>query len=105
MGDTRAYVVALDVLDPTLDVSAVKAVIKSSPVFGGWWNHLPGVFLVTTDRDAEAISAALRPVTGESSVLVIGADLGDSQGWLPSPAWDWVQRRAAPSDELASAAE
>ncbi len=86
----QPYLVAVD---PTVDVLALKDVMKGGNGFSHWWNHIPGVFLVISRLTADEITERLRPVTGESRVLVMGVRLEDSEGWLPQESWKWIKRR------------
>lgn len=90
----RTYIVTLDALDPILDFAAVKEAIKGSPHVQAWWNHLPGVFLVTSNLDADGVSELLRPHTGRARFLVLAVELAQSEGALPEQGWDWIVRRA-----------
>ena len=87
----QPYLVAVD---PTVDVLALKDVVKDGDGFSHWWNHIPGVFLVTSRLTADEITERLSPVTGESRVLVMAVRLEDSEGWLPQESWKWIRRRA-----------
>ena len=98
--DKRAYLIAVDILNPNLNYVKIKEYIKAFPLFDGWWSHLPGIFLVTTEASAEEIADVLRPETGDTHLLVIETNLGESEGWLPSRAWDWIRRRT-PSEAKA----
>ena len=90
----RTYVVTLDALDPKLDLPAAKRAIKESPHVRAWWNHLPGVFLVTSDLDADGVSELLRPYTHKARFLVVAVELAQSEGALSEPEWDWIVRRS-----------
>ena len=93
MANKHVYLIALDILNPTLDPIKLKGLIKTDPIFSSWWNHLPGVFLVTSDATADDITDLLRTVTGETNLLVMEANPSESEGWLPSRGWDWIRRR------------
>jgi len=90
----RTYVVTLDALDPMLDLAAVKQAIKGSPHVRAWWNHLPGVFLVTSGLDADGVSELLRPHVRGARFLVMAVELAQSEGALSERGWDWIVRRS-----------
>ena len=90
----RTYAITLDVLDPTIDFAAVKQAIKESSHVRGWWNHLPGVFLVTSDLDADGVSELLQPYTRGARFLVVAVELAQSEGALSEQAWNWIVRRS-----------
>lgn len=93
MKNNHVYVIATDILDPRLDPVKLKDLIKSDPTFSAWWNHLPGVFLVTSEANAEEITDVLRTVVNKTNLLVIEANPSESEGWLPTRSWDWIRRR------------
>lgn len=90
----RTYIVTLDALDPMVDFPAVKQAIKGSPHVRAWWNHLPGVFLVTSDLDADGVSELLRPYTRGARFLVVAVELAQSEGALSEQGWNWIVRRS-----------
>jgi hypothetical protein len=60
------------------------------------------VFLVVSDQDATAISAAIRKYTRKARLLVVEANPEQSDGWLTEEGWKWISRRSAQaSDEPA----
>lgn len=89
----RTYFISFDSSDPTVDLDALKEFIKTDPVFRGWWNHIPFVFLVTSDEDAAAISEKLKPYTKTAKLLVMETNPAESEGWLPERSWSWIRRR------------
>ena len=91
---SRTYLITLDLLDPTLDLDALKEFVKTSAIFENWWNHIPGVFLVVSDRSAATIGKALRRYTKEARLLVIESNTDRSDGWLPESSWKWIRRRS-----------
>ncbi len=90
----RTYIATFDVLDPTTDFITLKQAIKESSHVQGWWNHLSGVFLVTSDLDADGVSELLRPHTHKARFLVVAVKLAQSEGALSEQAWDWIVRRS-----------
>ncbi len=90
----RTYIIVFDASDPDLDFASVAEYIKDSPDFSAWWQHLPYVFLVTSELDAGGIRTKLRQHAGEARFLVMAADPGDSDGWLRKKSWEWIKKRA-----------
>lgn len=99
---TKTYLISLDLLDPTMDLDGLKEFIKTSEIFENWWNHIPGVFLVVSDRDAAAISKAIRRYTSDARLLVIETNPLDSDGWLSERAWRWVRHRSTTTERSAA---
>jgi hypothetical protein len=89
----RTYVITFDSSDPTVDLESLKEFVRSSPDFGGWWNHIPFTFLVTSDLDAETLSEHLRQYTKNAKLLVMEVNPSESDGWLPKRSWTWIRRR------------
>jgi hypothetical protein len=91
----RTYILTLDPADPTADVRGMMAFIQESPLFDSWWNHIPAVFLVTSNHGAAEISNALRQYTKDARLLVMEVFPAESEGWLPDQSWTWIRKRAA----------
>ncbi len=91
---SRTYLITFDLLDPTLDLDALKEFIRTTSIFENWWNHIPGVFLVVSDKDAGAISNAIRRYTKDARLLVIETNTAESEGLLPERSWKWIRRRS-----------
>lgn len=98
----NTYLISLDLLDPTLDLDGLKEFVKTSDMFENWWNHIPGVFLVVSSRDAASISKAVRRYTNEARLLVTKTNLQDSDGWVSERAWRWVRRHSADTEKSAA---
>jgi len=89
----RAYIVAVDARTVDKDIAAIKDYIQTSSSINNWWNYIPCVFIVISPLTADAISEELKPLTRDTSLLVIEANLENSEGWLPERAWSWIRRR------------
>jgi hypothetical protein len=89
-GNTYALTICPDA--PNRARSALIEVLKTDERVTGWWNHLPNLYLLTSDRTAAVISDMVEPAIKPWSFLVIRVDPADAQGWLPERAWPWIQR-------------
>lgn len=89
----KTYLLAFDVLESADATKAVKRLIKDSPDFPHWWNYIPGVFLLTSEMNAEQIADEIRPVSDDANFIVLEIDPNNSQGWLPEKSWEWIKRR------------
>ena len=94
----RTYIVTVDLLDPTLDLEAFQDFIRTTPLLENWWNHIPGVFLVISDRSPTELSKAMKPFTHSARLLVMEVDPTRSDGWLPDVSWEWIRRREQTPD-------
>ena len=93
MSERHTYAIVLDVLNPALDISKVKTLLKPSRSFQGWWNHIPGCSLVTSERSADEITDEIMPASGDARLLVMEVNPTATEGWLPETSWAWVRRR------------
>ena len=89
-----AFLIAFDLRDQTLEYDLALRYILDCREFEAWWNHMPGVFLVITRLSANEISNRLRAFTKQSNLLVVQADLQNSDGSLSRNAWEWIIKRA-----------
>lgn len=94
----RSYIITFDLLDPTIDLEALKEFVKTTNLFDNWWNHIPGVFLVVSQNDAATISAAIRQFTKDARLLIMAVDPNDSEGWLSEQSWKWIRKRSGRSN-------
>jgi hypothetical protein len=100
---SKTFLIALDLLDPALDLDGLNEFVKTSPLFDNWWNHIPGVFLVLSDTSADVISKAVRRYTKSARMLVIETNPEESEGWLSERGWKWIRRRSGqPTDQVAA---
>ncbi len=90
----RTYIIVFDASDPDLDFASIRQHVKDSSAFNAWWQHLPSMFLVTSDLDASGIQEFLRQHSGDARFLVMAVDPTDSDGWLPERSWRWIKKRA-----------
>jgi hypothetical protein len=102
MMSDKIYMITLDSTDPAVETRGLKGFLKSSSDIKNWWNHIPFVYLVVTNLEADAISDRVRPFTGNARFLVMEVDLAESEGALPEKAWRWIRARSG-QGELSSA--
>jgi hypothetical protein len=67
--------------------------IESDPRISDWWNHIPGFYIVVSDRRASELTALMKPYVDPWPFMVVKVDLDDAKGWLPNEAWSWLQKR------------
>ena len=90
-----SFLIAFDLLAPSVNYDGAVAYIRDCSDFNAWWNHMPGVFIVTTRLRADEISERLRAFTKHSNLLVVHVDLENSDGRLSRKVWDWINRRSS----------
>lgn len=88
----RTFLIAVDAWNTSHDISTVKDYITSTPKISNWWNYIPYVFIVRTELSPDELSRDLRQFTKDASLLVIEVRHEVSQGLLPKPAWDWLDK-------------
>lgn len=98
----KMYLIALDGTDSALDWSLVKGFIKAK--FDYWWSHIPYVLLIETSLTEEQVTATIRQVTGDVSLLVIETTPEHSEGWLPERSWAWIKRHSQHDKTMKTAA-
>lgn len=82
--------VTYDLRQPGQDYTTVHDAIKSC---GEWWHYLESVWLVNTYMTPGQIAEKVRQhIDANDRLLVIGVT-GESAGWLPQDAWDWINAR------------
>jgi hypothetical protein len=92
MRNSRTYMIVLDAATIGDKYETTARFITTDGQFHHWWNYLPFTFMVTTDLDAEAISEALRPMTGTARFLVVAVNPSESEGRLPRAGWQWIRQ-------------
>jgi hypothetical protein len=93
MTTERTFLIAVDATDARLDMAEVRYPLTADARISGWWNYIPGVFLVTTTLGATELGDLVRAHAGQTAFLVTAADLSATDGWLPGRAWRWIRRR------------
>lgn len=99
----RTFMIAVDSSAPFGVLEHLRMHIRNSPKFQNWWNHIPFVFLVTSDDGAEGISADLTQHMNGARFLVMEVNPGESEGWLPEKGWNWIRRRSRSGKALSKA--
>ena len=58
---------------------------------GSWWHYLASTWLISTDSSPAQVVEAVRPFMDSPDFLLV-AEMGKlHQGYLPKPAWDWIE--------------
>ncbi len=89
----KLYVFAFDQYEPGFNVEALLAYMRDARPILSWSYVVPSVFLIRSYETGYFLSEALRHVVGGGArCLVIEATATNMGGWLPKPAWDWIER-------------
>lgn len=105
----RVFVVALDANDPASDPRLFRKAIKGNPDITSWWNYIPYVYLIASERNSDELSVSLHTKGKIQRFFVMQVNLAESEGLLPEKAWAWVRRQseidsnAIPEHAVASA--
>jgi hypothetical protein len=99
MSNTYALYIEPDV--PNKIRVALVDLIKTDNRIKAWWNHVPSLYLLTSDCNAATLSSMIGEFIKPWTFFVIKVDPEDSQGWMPERAWDWILRRQIASDQAA----
>jgi len=73
-------------------------VSEFEPVFNtiaeDWLRYNANSWIAWTARPASDFLYALKPRMGpRDSVLIVGLDMSDRNGWQPQWVWDWIDRK------------
>jgi hypothetical protein len=96
------YVVAFDSASPSFDIEEIKTFIGDSGEFSSWWNHIPFVFLVRSDLDADGVADKIMPHAKGARFLVMEVDPSNSNGWLKRRSWEWIKQASGSRTDAAS---
>lgn len=94
----KLYVFAVNTAAPGFDASIVTTYLKDARVVDAWAHYIPGVFLLRSTEDAYNLGESLRTIVRGAYCLLIEAEAGNSDGWLPASAWDWINQNKAASE-------
>jgi hypothetical protein len=64
--------------------------IKAQSAQGKWWHYMASTWLLSTSRTPQEVVDALRPHMDSQDFLFVCELTGNYQGYLPKPAWDWL---------------
>ena len=84
-----AYIVAFTLHGPLEAYSDFIAEIKQCD---GWWNYIPGFWIVLTRRPMTEFTASLRAKIRIGDWLVVMPAKGPADGWLPKDGWNWFNK-------------
>jgi len=96
----RTFIITIDPSSPMIDIDGLRSFITTSQEIVSWWNHIPLVFLVTSDLDADGLSEKVRPFTGKARFLVMEVNPAESEGSLPKPSWQWIHNHSRSDDQV-----
>ena len=84
----NCYLVTYDLLTANKDYKALYEQIKS---YEFWWHHMESIWLISTIRRLEEVSAALKKhLDDNDNLLVVDVTGRNRAGWLTRKAWDWM---------------
>jgi hypothetical protein len=98
----RTYIITVDPTDTSMDVAGLFAFLRSGSMFDQWWNHIPAVFMVKSDRRAKEILDAFRTYTKNAKLLVMEVNPEEADGWLSDQGWSWICKRVRERAEESS---
>jgi hypothetical protein len=64
--------------------------IKAQGEQGKWWHYMASTWLLSTSKSPSDVAEALRPHMDNQDFLFVCELAPNYQGWLPKPAWDWI---------------
>lgn len=82
-----AYVVAFSLNGPE---EAYSDFIGELRECDGWFNYIPGFWIVLTRRTLVDLAVSLRAKIRTTDWLVVMPAKGPVNGWLPKAGWVWI---------------
>jgi len=92
----KSYVFPYDFLNPACRVEALFEYIRASAEIANWASYVNGTFLIRSYMPASVLSEGLRKVVGPVFMHIFEATPQAAAGWLPGPAWEWINQGHAP---------
>ncbi len=102
---TGIYSLYIDPYAPTDVRVAIYDFVRADKKISGWWNHLPGLYLLDTTYNAAELTEILKKHVKPWSFLVMRVSLDDLQGWMPERGWEWITTREGRSEDRAAERE
>lgn len=69
--------------------------ITKDPNVNAWWNYLPNVFLVRSEKNAQYFADRIISSYPGVNFLVVKIELDEYNGYLPHAAWDWIKAHSS----------
>ena len=85
----KIYSISYDLNKAGKDYEGLIAAIKKYP---DWCSPTKSYWLIATNNSAEQVYEYLRPHLDADDRILIARFMGDRQGWLAKPIWDWMKK-------------
>ncbi len=93
MNNRYAYVLLFDRDDET-DYKELHNKLVFLDCIKNWFHYIKSSYLLISEKStANALDKDISSIFIEKNYLLISINLKDSQGWLPSKAWDWIKKQ------------
>jgi hypothetical protein len=76
--------------------------IKTQSEQGKWWHYMASTWLLSTRKTPQQVVEAIRPLLDSQDFLFVCEINSNYEGWLPKPAWDWLQAELPQFNPLAN---
>ena len=75
------------------DYHSLHETIKGCSTTNKWWHYMESVWIICTDMSVNECNDIIRRQMDNNDLLFI-VEITDMtyQGWLPSKAWEWLDR-------------
>jgi hypothetical protein len=83
------FIITYDLRTPK-DYHDFYEAIKAQGEQGKWWHYMASTWLISTTKTPQTVVDALRPHLDNLDFLFVCELKSNYQGWLPKPAWDWI---------------
>lgn len=59
----------------------------------GWWHYLDSFWIIITEKSVtEWTNVIKNSIKPEDNFIIIEVNDGNTNGWLPQKAWDWIKK-------------
>lgn len=92
LGKRRAYILSFD-RDDTVNYKKFHDQLIALPGIITWWHYIKSSYIIISQENANDLSAKVRMLVPNKSILIVEVDLKNMNGWLPQKAWDWLSEQ------------
>jgi hypothetical protein len=89
-------IITYDLRSPN-DYHSFYEAIKAQSPNGKWWHYMASTWLLSTSKTPQEVVDAIRSHLDVHDVLFVCELKANYQGWLPKPAWDWINSELQPT--------
>ena len=85
--------IVLDADVSSKDHAEIMRFIKEDDGISAWWHHMKPAYIVRTQYDPDDITDNILNILDVSRFIVVNANMGEINGWVPEKAWSWIRKQ------------